>query len=194
MVAIQSAIQDRPPIAQNGQKRITWVEFQKRYLDREDGFKYEWVDGYVEKTRRNMDKKQLYIVTNLQRFFSLLYAQARVSGWLLAEGDTFFGKNHRRPDVAYYNDEQLIAARTGGKAEPQFIIEIISSNDQMHDVHRKMRDYNAVSIPVVWHIFTEIEEVHVYNGRVMKVLIGDELCSAAPVLPEFQISVNDIFK
>jgi hypothetical protein len=28
----------------------------------------------------------------------------------------------------------------------------------------------------------------------MTTFVGDEICSAAPVLPDFAISVNDIFK
>ena len=43
---------------------ISWETFKKVYLEREDGFKYEWVDGYVEKTSRTMDKKQFFISVN----------------------------------------------------------------------------------------------------------------------------------
>lgn len=46
--------------AVNGKKQhISWPDFQKKYLSREDGYKYEWVNGAVEKTRHSMDKTQL---------------------------------------------------------------------------------------------------------------------------------------
>jgi Uma2 family endonuclease len=175
-------------------KRISWEAFKADYLEREDGFKYEWVNGVVEKTQGTMDRTQFFIVQNLLDFFGFLKFSGKISGSLMPEGDTFFGTNHRRPDIAYYTDDQIEAAADDEKAEPQFVIEIISTTDQMNRVHKKMRDYRASNIPVVWHIFPELEEVHIFHGRKGEVYIGDELCSAAPCLPEFQLSVNAIFK
>lgn len=34
------------------QKSISWADFQKKYLSREDNYKYEWLNGIVEKTNR----------------------------------------------------------------------------------------------------------------------------------------------
>ena len=175
-------------------KRISWADFKADYLEREDGFTYEWANGVVEKTPRSMDRKQFYIVQNLLDFFGQLKYSGTISGSLMPEGDTFFGENHCRPDVAYYTDEQIEAAADDDDAEPQFVIEIISSSDQMNRVHRKMRDYRASKIPVVWHIFPELQEVHVFHGRKSEIYIGEDICSAAPVLPEFELSVNAIFK
>jgi Uma2 family endonuclease len=36
----------------NTTKQVTWEEFQRRYLNRENSFKYEWVNGEVVKTKR----------------------------------------------------------------------------------------------------------------------------------------------
>ncbi len=174
-------------------KRISWSDFKADYLEREDGFKYEWVNGVVEKTPRSMDRKQFYIVQNLLDFFGNLKFSGKISGSLMPEGDTFFGTNHRRPDIAYYTDEQIEAAAEDKEAEPQFVIEIISTTDQMNRVHKKMRDYRASKIPVVWHIFPELHEVHVFHGRKSEIFIGEDICSADPVLPDFELSVNAIF-
>lgn len=32
-------------------KTVSWEAFQHKYLTREDAYKYEWVDGQVEKTK-----------------------------------------------------------------------------------------------------------------------------------------------
>ena len=127
-------------------------------------------------------------------FFGHLKFSGQIEGSLIPEGDTFFGENHRRPDVAYYTNEQIEAAADDKEAEPQFVIEIISTTDQMNRVHKKMRDYRASKIPVVWHIFPELQEVHVFHGRKREVYIGADICTADPVLPQFQLSVNAIFK
>ena len=33
-------------------KPITWEQFEKKYLWREDGYLYEWLNGQVERTSR----------------------------------------------------------------------------------------------------------------------------------------------
>jgi hypothetical protein len=61
----------------------------------------------------------------------------------------------------------------------------------------KMGDYRNAGVKVVWHIFTIKNEVHVYAGENLTYLTvckGDMVCSAAPVLSQFALSVNDIFK
>lgn len=48
---------------------ISWKEFKSRYLSREDGYKYEWVNGTLEKTKRTMDQSQYFILKNLRLLF-----------------------------------------------------------------------------------------------------------------------------
>lgn len=174
---------------------ITWEQFQRRYLSREDSFKYEWVNGQVEKMPRSMDKTQLYILLNLMRFLThLKISTPHLMGELLSEGDTFFAGNHRRPDIAYYTDAQIQAARHNEDVHPDFVIEVISKNDQLEKVARKMEDYRAAGVPVVWHIFSQSKQVHVYRGKQMTICTGDDLCSAEPVIPGFVLPVGEVFK
>ena len=171
-------------------KKINWAEFQKKYLSREDNFKYEWVNGQVEKSTRSMDKTQLYILRNLTKYFRSLNYQ----GILAAESDNFFNQNHRRPDIVFYTDEQIDLARHEENiVVPQFVIEVISKRDQMNLVHNKMQDYRKAGVQVVWHIFPLLEEIHVYLGDTMTICKGEKICSASPVLPDFQIKASDVF-
>jgi Uma2 family endonuclease len=175
-------------------KKISWSEFQKRYLTREDKYKYEWLNGVVEKTERSMDYSQLFIAKNLQRFFFQLEFDNKVDGYLAAEGDIFFLENHRRPDLAYLNAEQM--ARTAQKENqvPLFVIEIISGNDKINKNQRKIQDYYRAGVQVIWEIMPELEQVNVYIGKEMSMRSGEDLCSAAPVLPEFALTANAIFQ
>jgi Uma2 family endonuclease len=178
-------------------KRITWEEFQKKYLSREDKYKYEWVDGMVVKTKRTMDYSQIFILKNLVDFFNNLASKNNVHGMLISEVDTFFLENHRRPDIAWFTDEQIVLARQGVKPVPKFVIEVISTKDQMNLVEDKMDDYRAAGVGVVWQIFPKFEKVHVYAGDNLDSMIvckGERLCSAAPVLPDFVMQAGDIFK
>jgi len=178
-------------------KLISWEEFQKKYLTREDSYKYEWLNGVVEKTKRAMDYTQFFIINNLQKLFKRLEAQGKADGLLVHEGDIFFLENHRRPDIAFISAAQIARTAYGENQVPAFVIEVISSNDQINKVHEKMENYRAAGVQVAWHIFPKLQEVHVYSGSQLNrcdILKGEELCSAAPVLPDFALSVNELFK
>lgn len=184
--------------AVNGKKKhISWSDFQKKYLQREDGYKYEWVNGAVEKTRRSIDKTQLFILRNLQDFFLGLKTQGKASGQLISEPDLFFVKNHRRPDIVWLTDEQIDRLAYNGNDVPAFIIEVISTNDQMNLVHQKMLNYQEAGVRVVWHVFPLLNIVHVYGGahlESMTVCSGGQTCSAAPVLPNFELPVQEVLR
>ena len=49
-------------------KPILWADFERKYLSREDGFKYEWLNGTIEKTSRTMHQSQRFIQHFLNRF------------------------------------------------------------------------------------------------------------------------------
>ncbi|WP_353481533.1 Uma2 family endonuclease [Haliscomenobacter sp.] len=174
---------------------ISWELFQRKYLSREDAYKYEWLNGVVEKTRRTVDYTRFYIIQNLQNFFYGLQSQSLMDGALITEGDVFFLNKHRRPDIAYFSSAQIQAAADGVRPVPQFVIEIISNHDAINRVFLKMQDYRAAGVQVVWHILPLTGEVHVFTGgdlRNMTVLTADMQCSAAPVLPDFELSVADV--
>lgn len=178
-------------------KPISWEDFQKKYLTREDSYKYEWLNGLVEKTKRGMDKTQLYIQRNFLKFFRELLENGKVDGEILAEPDLFFLKNHRRPDMAWLTNGQINRLADPEVYEvPAFVIEVISGNDQMNKVKEKMVNYRDAGVQVVWLVFPKLKQVDVYSGKNLasaKVCSGDDICSAAPALPNFKIATLDIF-
>ena len=177
---------------------ITWEAFQAMYLDREDGFKYEWLNGTIEKTERTMDKTQFYIINNLINHFTLFKFKHQIEGQIITEGDVFFLDKHRRPDMAYFTIEQIeLAADDKLDSAPEFVIEIISPTDNINRVNTKIGNYRDANVKIVWHIFPESKEIHVYGGEnldIVHIKWGDAICSADPVLPDFQMSVSDVFK
>lgn len=178
-------------------KPISWTHFQRRYLSREDQYKYEWVNGTVVKSIRGMDKSQLYILNNLLNFFDELKSKSKVNGRMIPEPDLFFLSNHRRPDVAWLTEKQIYAlAEPEAYEVPRFVIEVVSTNDNINKVKEKMVNYGEAGVEVVWHIFPQLRQVDVYTGTLlhqMTVCKGVDLCSAAPALPDFQLSVDAIF-
>ncbi len=182
------------PVSAKSPPKISWDEFQRKYLSREDRYKYEWVNGQVEKTLRSMDKTQLYILNNLTNFFIQLKLAKSLTGNLIAEGDTFFAGQHRRPDIAYYTEAQIQAARRNEDVHPDFVIEVISKKDQAEKLVEKMNDYWAAGVKVIWQIYPGNKQIHVYKGKQMTVCTGDDLCSAEPVVEGFVLAVREVFK
>lgn len=174
-------------------KKISWEDFERRYADREDRYKYEWSDGVVIKTLRTMNQRQQFIFLNLMQLLRSLQASNPSVGELLPEVETWFGSGYRRPDIAYFTPEEIKIFRTTN-VEPQFVVEVISNNDQLNNANEKLTDYRASNIPVVWLMFPKLKQVHVYRGKQMTICTDDDICSAEPVIPGFLIAANDVFK
>ncbi len=194
-----SAISEEKTIVANKKPPyISWSDFQRKYLTREDGYKYEWLNGVVEKSKRTIDKTQLYILRNLLEKFRELQFSNKVNGELIPEGDLFFLDKHRRPDIAFLTNDQIeLAADDKLDTPPYFVIEVISTSDAINRINRKMQNYRAVNVKVVWHIFPQLQEVQVYCGDNLDTVYikrGNMICSASPVLPDFNMTVSDIFR
>lgn len=118
-------------------------------------------------------------------------------GNLIAEPDVMLtGIQMRRPDIAYFTREQIRLGRVNKEdVIPEFVIEVISTNDQILQVRKKLNEYFKNGVKVVWLVYPNEQEVEVFTSyKQVKICTGDDICSASPVLPDFEISVSDIFK
>lgn len=170
---------------------ISWEQFQRRYLKKEDKYKYEWVRGTVQKTLRDMNQSQLTIWRFLKNHLAHLQKNKN-AGELVLEVDSFFAGAHRRPDLSYFSPEQILLWKNEDQV-PAFVIEIISNNDQLNNAHQKMEDYRQAGVSIVWHIFPKLRQVHVYKGKHMTICTDDDPCSAEPVIPGFFPTANAVF-
>lgn len=159
----------------------------------EDGFKYEWNDGELIKFG-GMKKKHLQILRILSRLFATTQAY-QAGGELIPEQDVLLtGIQMRRPDLAYFSGEQIDSSvLTEDEPIPTFVIEIISPADDAIKIEEKLAEYFKAGVRVVWHVFPENKVVYVYTSRrEVKICLEDDICSAVPILPDFQISVNQL--
>ena len=158
----------------------------------EDGYKYEWNDGEIIKFT-GMNKKQVYIYDILNRLF--VNKGCLELGTLVSEYDTMLtGIQMRRPEIAYLSKEQIEQTRAGVDVVPEFVIEILSESDNVNKVEEKVAEYFKAGVRIVWNIYFEQKVIYVYTSRrEVKICIEDDVCSAKPVLPDFEISVSQIF-
>lgn len=186
---MQQDIETKPKRAA---RLLTLEEFRKKYANREDGFKYEFKNGEIIKSPGNMNPKQLYIVKNLNRRFSRTQAYAQ-GDELIAEVDQLTAPaRQRRPDLSYWTSDRIAA---GLESVSEFVIEIISPTDKLEDVEEKLLEYFEAGVKVVWQIRPRSQSVHVYTSPVDVIICtGESVCSAAPVLPDFEMTAREIFE
>lgn len=178
------------PTSQTTSLPTTLEEFER--WEPNDGFKYEWNDGELIKFT-GMKRKHLRIIQILNLLFDTTQAK-RQKALLICEQDVMLtGIQMRRPNMAFFTDEQINSE--GDEPIPEFCIEIISSNDQINDVKKKIKEYFKHGVRVVWVVLPEEEMVEVYTSvKDVTICLEQDICSAEPVLNDFKISVGELLK
>ena len=191
-----TAIANFPTNKEKSKRLITLETFHHLYDNRADDYKYEWCNGIVEKTPRTMNRSQLFIVQNLSRLF-LQTVAFKNRGELEREVKMFLPKANRSrvADLAYLTATQVRETDDIRPGISEFVIEIISKNDKAEDVQEKRDEYFADGVKVVWQIYPRLKLVEVHTSpNDVKICRGTAICSAAPVLLDFNIASQDLFK
>jgi Uma2 family endonuclease len=184
------------PTKKSTPRLISLETFHRLYDEREDDYRYEWHNGSVEKTPRTMNRSQLEIVQILSRFFATTEAY-REMGELEKEVKMFLPKANRTriADLAFLTAEQVKEKNDVTPSICEFVIEVISKTDRADDIDFKIDEYFADGVKVVWQIFPKLKKVEVYTSpESVTICRGDTVCSASPVLKDFNIKADAIFR
>lgn len=186
-------VEPKPKVAGRQPKRITLTEFLRHYSDREDGYKYEWNNGVVEKTKA-MNQQQLFLVAILNRLFNQTKTYQK-GGLLTSEGDMNTSVYQlRKPDLAIYTAEQVRRMKQGENQIAPWLAEVISPTDNADKINEKLEEYFRAGVQAVWHIFPASNQVYVYTAPdSVTICRGKTMCSGAPALPDFEISAEALF-
>ena len=176
-------------------KVVSLDTFFSKYIKAEDGFKYEYNNGIIEKTPRMITKKQWFIVDNLESRFVSTVAYQR-GDRLFREPEMWTSETQVRvPDLAFLTKKQIRNESPNDKTISQFVIEVISKTDMMYKVYAKLHEYYKSGVAVVWLVLPESEEVYVYTAtNQVEICTGDVKCFAGTALLDFEITVADIFR
>lgn len=193
MAATTAILPTSPSTSESG--FISLTDFLVEYANREDPYKYEWNGGVVEQKPRTMNRDQLFIFQNLVELL-MKVTKPSMRGLLACEVDMFlpFANRTRRPDIAYLTGEQMRASRDGKPTVCSFVIEVVSKNDQANEVEEKKAEYFDNGVQVLWVIFPTLKKVEVYRSvKDVTICLNEDICAANPVLPDFEISVKELF-
>src|SRR5205807_3794824 len=103
----------------------------------------------------------------------------------------------RRPDVAFIAAQRLSNYQWGQghfNIAPDLAVEVVSPNDEVYELDRKIRDYFRAGVRHVWVINPEQETVRIHRGPGDLVeLVGDGELLDEVVLPGFRCRLPAVF-
>jgi Uma2 family endonuclease len=80
------------------------------------------------------------------------------------------------------------------KQATRFAIEILSDSESYQDVLDKIQDYFDGGVQLVWYVVPKQQKIYVYTSPdESKAYKGTDVISAAPVVPDFEFTVADLF-
>jgi Uma2 family endonuclease len=172
-------------------RALTLETFRLKYSNREDGYKYEFKKGEIIKSRSHMNVRQYSIIRNISRRFAQTKAWHNGDELCVELEQITLPEQMRKPDISY-----MTAERLGGSDESvsPFVIEIVSPTDKAQDVEDKRLEYFEAGVKVVWQIYPKTKSVHIYTAPTdVRICTGDRVCDATPVLPDFEITAQEVF-
>ena len=170
-------------------------------LARPDGGRgYELVDGVLE--AQEMSAKSSWLGGNI--YFELQSHCRRATGWAFPPETGFrcFAADPnrvRKPDAGYIAFDRLTVAEFENEGfletVPDLVAEVISPNDISDAVDRKIAEWLAAGVRVVWvvHPVLRIIREHRGDGSFRQFRVGDALTEPT-LLPGFACPVADLFR
>jgi Uma2 family endonuclease len=107
--------------------------------------------------------------------------------------------NDRKPDVAFVSFQRWPADRPLPRVNawpiaPDLAVEVISPTDKAFDVVEKVQEYFTGGVRQVWHIYSHIERVFIFDTpTTVRVLTRADELNAEPLVPGFRMPMAELF-
>ncbi len=104
----------------------------------------------------------------------------------------------RLPDVSFLTWEHFpnreLPAEPVPDLVPDFVVEVVSSGNTAAEMERKLQEYFAAGVRLVWYVYPEQRTVHVYtNLHDLRILHEADRLDGGSVLPGFQLPIQQWF-
>ena len=165
-------------------------------LDLDSDLLYELVDGQlVEKKMSSLASETAGIVTAELRVFL-----KKSRGGKVYPEQTFQCFPHdpeliRRPDVAFVSCDRVGGVPKEGQIgiAPDLAVEVVSPNDKIYELNRKLADYRGAGIKLIWVIDPDSRKIMAYRmGHSVAEFPETETITGESVIPGFSILVKDL--
>ncbi len=164
----------------------------------DDGKVYDLVDGMLVEVSK---PKPIHgFLQSVLAAYLVMWVMPRALGKIFSDAGFLLRRDPdtlRAPDVAFVSasrlaDHDLNEYFVGA---PDLAIEIVSANDTTDEVLGKIEEYFAVGTRLVWIVYPERRKVYAYSSpNTVTIVPAEGTLSGGDVLPEFSLSLADLFK
>jgi len=168
-----------------------------RIHDREDRL-YELVDAtLVEKT---VGTYESYLAMTIGRLLANFVVEHDLGVVLGADDMLRFAPGLVRiPDVSLISWDRLPNRQIPDQAiadlVPDLAVEVISRGNTREEMDRKLREYFDAGVRLVWYVYPETCQAHVYAGAAQfEVITEQQAMDGGDVLPSLSIPLTELFR
>ena len=180
---------DPPPGTATEQDVIDIEARESRLCELVDGVLVEKTVGYYES----------YLAMRLGHFLIEFVEQRRLG---IVAGESGMMRLSaglvRIPDVSFVSWNRLPGRRVPrvpiADLAPDLAVEVISPSNTAREMERKLQDFLAAGVRLVWYVLPETQEVHVHATERHDVLTIDQDLSGGDVLPGFALPLRQLFQ
>jgi Uma2 family endonuclease len=157
----------------------------------------ELIDGTLVEKTMGWEESELAII--IARLLSNFVSAKRLGKVFGSDGMFRFEPEQIRiPDVAFISKERFVGRNLERgafwKLGCDLAVEVISPSNTRREMDRKLEDYFAAGVSVVWYVYPKSREVVVYKSPTTStILVGDDRLGGGTILPGFSASVAEIF-
>jgi len=157
----------------------------------------ELVDGVlVEKT---VSSYESYLAMLMGQYLGVFAREHNLGVVLGADGMLRLSPGLVRiPDVSFVGWDRFPGRRVSrdpiwGLA-PDLAVEVISRSNTTQEMERKLDEYFAVGVRLVWYVYPESRTIDVYAARDRRTVLGEkDVLDGGDVLPSFELSLKEFF-
>jgi len=178
-----------PPGLATEQDLLRLLDSENRICELVDGVLVEKTMGYYESS----------VATALIMFLGKYLEQIDL-GIVLGEGGTLriLGDQIRVPDVAFLSwrhfPKRILPAEPVPAIAPDLAVEVISVGNTRAEMERKLDDYFAAGVKLIWYIDPASQAATVYEDRHQRrVLSLADSLTGGSVLPGFELPLQQLF-
>jgi len=158
----------------------------------------ELIDGVlVEKTMGYFEARLALVLARILD----AYCEEHQLGFALGEGGTIklMASQVRIPDVAFYSWARLpdrkIPREPIPELAPDLAVEILSTSNTKREMQRKLEDYFAAGVRLVWYIDAATRTASVYTAVDRVANLGQhDILDGGEVLPGFELELAELFR
>lgn len=168
-----------------------------RIIDSEDRI-CELVDGVLVEKPMGYFESQLAMLLG---YFIRSYLEEHDLGIVLGEAGTLriLADQIRVPDVAFISwrhfPGRVLPAEPVPAIAPDLAIEVLSKSNTKREMERKLDDYFAAGVELVWFIDPTLRVAEVYESRnERRIVLLDDSLSGGKILPGFELPLKQLFE